>query len=661
MDGDSVTPEEAAGSNGAAQPTEPAAARAGLRLRYAQRLEELARAKAAVDARSDVLSRRRGLLMLVIAPLTIFGLVRGLPVWGWAGIGALVAGFVYLVVRHIFVASERSLLEDREKYVKAGQRRLDHEPEPVDPYRPKLPDPFGLRFVKPDHPNASDLDLFGEHSLFVSVSRAETAIGEHMLANWLLTSAPVEVVRERQVAAEELLETPELLEDLSVLGRRAESRGRAEEPLALWGESSPELPVGANRDPALAPRGLLVLAGRLLVPLTIASFLTRHLLAKLLGPLGYFYIVSFASQVGVLVALYGPIQRMVQFVSSRETPFGRFRRAFERIESYEPRSALLVRAVGALRGSNPAARASHALGRLELIMGFADLRHNAIIHIFLNLFFLYDVWVALALERWRALAGRRARGWLNALGELEALASIATYAGEHPTFVWPVVEDGALHIEATELGHPLLPDGQRVTNDARLSGAQDDADHAVPQALLVTGSNMSGKSTYLRSLGLLTVMSFAGLPVCARTARLTPIEAWTSMRIGDALDRGMSHFYAELVRLKLIVDRAQGSGRVLFLLDEILHGTNSRERTIGARGVVMDLLRRGAIGAVSTHDFALVSIAEQSGGLVHTVHFSDHVEGDKMLFDYKLKPGVVESTNAIRLMNAVGIRVEYGV
>ena len=188
-------------------------------------------------------------------------------------------------------------------------------------------------------------------------------------------------------------------------------------------------------------------------------------------------------------------------------------------------------------------------------------------------------------------------------------------------------------------------------NDASLSPTQ--------RALLITGSNMSGKSTYLRAVGLCSTMANAGLPVCAEQATLTVMKTWTSMRIGDALDRGMSHFYAELVRLKAIVSSAQGGDPVLFLLDEILHGTNSHERSIGARGVVLDLIRRGAVGGVSTHDFALVAIADESNGLVRKVHFSDHIEDGKMVFDYKLKSGVVESTNAIRLMKHLGINVDY--
>ncbi|MBK8937515.1 MAG: DNA mismatch repair protein MutS [Polyangiaceae bacterium] len=623
----------------------------GLGPHYERRAEELKRALAELEQQSATLSHQRGLVMLGILGGSLGVGLTTLPTWAWAGPGALMVVFIALVVRHAAVASRKTLVEERQRYVQSGVRRLTGEPEPVDPFRLLPKDPDGSRFLRPDHPNASDLDLFGPSSLFVAVSRAETAVGEDTLARWLLSVAPVSVVRERQAAARELVSKADLLEDLSIFARRAESRGRAEEPLALWGEAPPELPVGPTRDPKLARRRALILAAKVLVPITLALFLARPTLAAVARPLGALWIASLVLQLGVLGALWSSIARMVTFVSSRESPFGRFRAVFERIEGAELESPSLAALVSIVRGGQGESKASEEIARLERIVGFADVRHNSIIHIVLNLFFLYDVWVALALERWRARSGRRTRAWLTALGEMEALASVATYAGEHPGFAWPEVEDGAARLDADDLGHPLIDGKTRVTNEVHLPSPG--------QALLVTGSNMSGKSTYLRAVGLCAVMACAGLPVCASKARLSPLVAWTSMRIKDALDQGWSHFYAELLRLKAVVNAAHGPTPVLFLLDEILHGTNSKERTIGARGVVLELVRRGAIGGVSTHDYALVEIAGESDGKVRLVHFSDHVEGDKMVFDYKLKEGVVQSTNAIRLMRAVGIDVPY--
>ncbi|NUP06916.1 MAG: DNA mismatch repair protein MutS [Polyangiaceae bacterium] len=624
----------------------------GLRAHYDKRAVELKQALAELEKKSDALSSRRGIVMLGIFASSGGVHFAKLPTWGWGIPAALVVVFGLLVVRHAIVASRRTLVEERQRYVQAGQRRLDGEPDLPDPSRAKLKDPDGARFLRADHPNASDLDIFGPGSLFVAVSRAETAVGEDTLARWLLDPAPVSVVVERQSAARELLQKADLLEDVSIYAKRAQSRGRAEEPLALWSEAPRELPVGPSTDPKLRKRAVLIFIARLLIPLTIGLFFARTHLAEIVRPLRYVWLAPFIGQLAILGALWGPIGRMVTFVSSREAPFGRFRAVFRRIEDAELESPSLAGMTAVVRGGNGQARASDEISKLERIIGFADVRHNTIIHIVLNLFFLYDVWVALALERWRARVGKRTRAWLVALGEIEALSSIATYAGEHPDFAWPEVDAGPARLEAKDLGHPLLSAATRINNDVSLSGPG--------RALLVTGSNMSGKSTYLRAMGLCTVMACAGMPVCARQARLSRLSTWTSMRIRDALDQGWSHFYAELLRLKAVVNASQSGTPVLFLLDEILHGTNSKERTIGARGVVLDLVRRGAIGAVSTHDYALVSIADESGGNVEPVHFSDHIEEGKMVFDYKLKQGVVQSTNAIRLMRAVGIDIEYG-
>jgi DNA mismatch repair ATPase MutS len=235
------------------------------------------------------------------------------------------------------------------------------------------------------------------------------------------------------------------------------------------------------------------------------------------------------------------------------------------------------------------------------------------------------------------------------MAELEALSAFATFAGEHPAFVFPEITGGGLRFEAERMGHPLIPASRRVDNDVALAGAGS--------ALMVTGSNMSGKSTLLRAMGVNAVLALAGAPVCARRLAIAPLQVRTSMRITDSLEEGVSHFYAELARLKVIVDAANGGERVLFLLDEVLHGTNSRERNIGARAIVTHLLDRGAIGAVSSHDLGLSDLEAESGGRVRNVHFQELAEGGKLTFDYKLKPGVVTSSNALRLMKLIGIGV----
>jgi DNA mismatch repair ATPase MutS len=267
---------------------------------------------------------------------------------------------------------------------------------------------------------------------------------------------------------------------------------------------------------------------------------------------------------------------------------------------------------------------------------------------------MWDAHCALALDRWHARSGARLPGWLDALADVDALASLGAFAHEHPGYAWPSLE-AAPRLEAKGLGHPLIADDRRVGNDVRLAGPGE--------AIVITGSNMSGKSTFLRAIGANAVLAGAGAPVCARSLAIGPLRVATSMRIDDSLEEGVSHFYAELRRLKAIVDRARAAstarpaGSVLFLLDEILHGTNSRERVIGAVAVVRDLLALGALGAVTTHDVRITALEREMPDRVTNAHFEEQVEGDAMTFDYVLRPGVVQSSNALRLMRAVGLDV----
>ena len=260
---------------------------------------------------------------------------------------------------------------------------------------------------------------------------------------------------------------------------------------------------------------------------------------------------------------------------------------------------------------------------------------------------LWDLNCAGFVERWRGEVGPRMAAWFESLHELEALASLAGYAFETPEATFPQFSAEPQFL-AEGLGHPLVPRARRVDNDVRLPAAGD--------ALVITGSNMAGKTTLLRAVGVNAQLAFAGAPVAARSLVLGRLAVSTSMRIRDSLGDGVSRFYAEVNRLKLVTDRA-AAGPSLFLLDEILHGTNMRERLIGARGLVLGLLDRGALGAVSTHDLALGELATERPGHVHNVHFEEQVEGEVMTFDYRLRPGVVTSSNALRLMRAVGLDV----
>jgi DNA mismatch repair ATPase MutS len=263
---------------------------------------------------------------------------------------------------------------------------------------------------------------------------------------------------------------------------------------------------------------------------------------------------------------------------------------------------------------------------------------------------LWDVQCAIALDAWRARAGAHARAWFQVLGEIETLATLASFAFDRPDHAWPELVD-VPRFEARSLAHPLIEKATRIANDVQVTREK--------RALLITGSNMSGKSTFLRAMGTNAVLAHAGAPVCAASLTIGPLRLVTSMRIRDSLADGVSHFHAELQRIKKVLDMAvaPSEAAVFFLLDEILHGTNSRERVLGGRSVMRHLLASSSLGAVSTHDLGLSALETEHPERVQNVHFQEQIEGGRMTFDYKLRAGVVQSFNALRLMNEVGIDV----
>jgi DNA mismatch repair ATPase MutS len=288
---------------------------------------------------------------------------------------------------------------------------------------------------------------------------------------------------------------------------------------------------------------------------------------------------------------------------------------------------------------------SQTIARLRTIVDYISSRDNVFVKL-INLPLLYSVQVAYAAEAWRREHGWAVRRWVGVIGEMEALLSLAAYSYEHPVDPFPEFGSGPACFEARALGHPLLPASKCVRNDLSVCGET--------RVLLVSGSNMSGKSTLLRAVGINVVLAMAGGPVRAGRLGLTALHVGASIRVNDSLQEGSSRFYAEITRLRQIFDLANGETPVIALLDELLQGTNSHDRKIGAEGVVRALLSRGAIGLISTHDLALTDI---EGGNVHNVHFEDEFRDGKIRFDYKLREGVVTKSNGLELMRSIGLEV----
>ncbi|HVW07503.1 MAG TPA: hypothetical protein VHC90_02920, partial [Bryobacteraceae bacterium] len=289
--------------------------------------------------------------------------------------------------------------------------------------------------------------------------------------------------------------------------------------------------------------------------------------------------------------------------------------------------------------------ASKRIARLRRLMELIDSRDNVFLRI-AGPPLLWTTQLAMALEAWRAENGALIPVWLDAVAEIEALSSLANYAYEHPADVLPQFAQGSPVFDAEGLGHPLLPEGRTVRNDV----------HLVPpvQLFVVSGSNMSGKSTLLRAVGVNAVLALAGAPVRARSLTLSKLSVGASIRTTDSLEEGQSRFMAEILRIKVILELPQPG---LFLLDELLHGTTSHDRATGAAGIVRALIARGAIGLATTHDLSLAAVANDLQPAAANVHFEDRLENGRLVFDYKMREGIVTRSNALDLMRAAGLDV----
>ncbi|MGH8279582.1 MAG: MutS-related protein [Gammaproteobacteria bacterium] len=489
----------------------------------------------------------------------------------------------------------------------------------------------GERFADPQHVYAADLDLFGEGSLYELLCAARTAMGEETLARWLLAPAPVTEIRERQVAVRELGARLDFRERVAVLGRAGPPRAKPE-GLEAW---------------AASPERLGKAWIRSLAWLLPACFLAA-LAAGFLSSLWLVLWIVLIAEIAVLFLVKARVQAVL---SPLETAFDRddlqtFAALLQEIERADSTSAAL-RALAQELGAG-GERASTHIRRLATVVAYSENRKNLMV-MWAQLPLLYGVHVALAAERWRRASGAQVRAWLGVAGRFEALASLAQYSFEHPDGAFPEILAGPACLRAQALGHPLLPRAVCVRNDVDLC--------APARVWLVSGSNMSGKSTLLRALGLNVVLAMAGAPVCAAKLELTPLQVGASIRVNDSLREGASRFYAEIKRLRELVQLAAQAPPLLFLIDEILQGTNSYDRRLGAQGVLRVFAELGAIGLVTTHDLALTAIQGLGEGVLCNLHFEDHLENGQLRFDFKLRPGVVTRSNGLELMRAMGLEV----
>jgi hypothetical protein len=503
----------------------------------------------------------------------------------------------------------------------------------------------GARFADEHHLYGLDLDLFGNESLFQLLSSARTRMGEDTLAAWLLAPAPPEAIEARQKAVVELAPKLDLREDLAVLGEDARV-GVHPEALAAWGERAPLLKPSPFRIVAwlLSALGVLALFAGMTYLVAAMGFLSLpETTVSLLRAYFLFMLIVLAL---VLWRFKKTTDRIMAEVDEAARDLALLSGVVRRLEAEQFSSPRLrqVRSQLDTEGKPPSRR----LAQLRRLIDLVDSRGNAFMAI-LGPLLLWDLHLSYALEDWRQVSGPAMRRWLNAVGEIEALSSFAGYYYEHPNDIFPEFTADSPCFEGEALCHPLLADNVVVPNDVSLSKDL--------RVLVISGSNMSGKSTLLRTVGVNAALAQAGAPVRARRLRLSHVSLGASIRVQDSLQAGASRFYAEITRLRQIMQKAASDPPLLFLIDEFLHGTNSHDRRIGAEAIVKGLVERGAVGLVTTHDLALAHIADSLGTRGRNVHFEDHLEDGKMTFDYRMRPGIVEKSNAIALMRSVGLEI----
>jgi len=584
---------------------------------YQSRLSDWSRRAEALEQSHSRIGNVRGFFLFGLLALGAL-FCRSEISWG-AVLGILLLGLILTGIWHIQIENARNAARRAIRFYQSGLERLDGtwsgKGSP------------GTEFLDPHHLYAGDLDIFGVGSLFELVNAAHTQIGQTTLAAWLLEPASPQEIMARQGAIKELSPKVDLRERLGFLSIQAQT-WIPTDSLISWARQPRILNSNPVRVVAFCLPWLSL--GLLMArqwPWCLSALVIQYALAR-------FY----KRRVQNVTRTVGVVQHDLKCIAD----------IFECLEAENFHSARL-RPMDTVDQCDGLC-ASDVIQRLATLYSWIASRGNPLIAV-ISGWFLLETQVAFAVEAWRARFGKMVEPWLRRLGEIEALSSLAGYAFEHPVDPFPELlpPSAPAQIQAEGLKHPLMIEARCVGNGVSLGPNR--------RLIVVSGSNMSGKSTYLRTLGVNLVLALAGAPVRARKFRMTPLRIGASIRTVDSLQEGVSRFYAEVIRLGQIVKVAGQGTPLVFLLDEILGGTNSQDRRIGAGCVARNLIKHGALGLITTHDLALAQIAEEIQPPGANYHFEDEILNGKMSFDYRLRPGVVQKSNALELMRSVGLDV----
>ncbi|MFZ1530037.1 MAG: hypothetical protein WAT19_14875 [Ferruginibacter sp.] len=549
--------------------------------------------------------------------------------WNIAWWGALLAALVLLLVftRLIYKdLANQEALDTNRRLIKINENEL----QALGGNYFQFAD--GKGYLPKEHFYANDLDIFGHASLFQYTNRTISEPGANLLANWLLQPANTDHILKRQEAAKELSSKPLWMQLLCAYGNEHPIRDNTVKNFENWLQQ-PTLFLQFRHWQWI--RYVLPVIAVGITLLVIFSYLPLSSLYTTLFLMG---VVAFQIN-KILAPVHNQLSRMVDEMETFSASIGH-------VEKEQFNTAFLQQLQQAFIQANNAT-ASQKISHLKNILEKLDMRYNLVMAAPLNLLLQWNLQQVLELEKWKTANKETVLHWFDALAHFEALNSFAYLQFNHPQWATPVIHDQHFYIKAKELGHPLIKENRRVNNFIDIKNNNS--------IMLVTGSNMAGKSTYLRSVGINVVLAMAGATVCARSLELSPVQLLSSMRITDNLEESTSTFYAELKKLKAIIDKVNKGEKVFILLDEILRGTNSLDRHTGSVALIKQLIRHHAPTIIATHDIALADLQKEFQQNIYNFHFDVQVNNEELYFDYKLKPGICQSLNASVLMKKIGI------
>ena len=491
----------------------------------------------------------------------------------------------------------------------------------------------GNHYMQHEHLYSNDIDIFGRASLYQYINRTTSYMGGHTLASWLLQPATAETILQRQEAVKELSAKTSFRQDLQALGTEKKIAASTQDRLQNWLQQPPVF---------LSFKPWVIL--QYLLPAIVLIIMALNLLDIVPDRIRNLFIFAFAVIAYFTSKRATPVQQQLSKIVDEISVL---KGSIALIENTLFTTAYLLQLQQYFRLQN--GKASKELQTLKQLLDRMDIRYNPVAFIPLDIFLLWDVQQVLALERWKKRNQQNILNWIKALGKMEAINSLSTVHFNHPEWCMPELKEKHFSIEATALGHPLIQPTKRVNNFININDKKE--------LMLITGSNMAGKSTYLRSVGVNVVLAMAGSVVCAQRFALSPVQLITSMRIADNLEENTSTFYAELKKLKTVIERVNKQEKIFILLDEILRGTNSLDRHTGSAALIKQLIKKDACGIIATHDVELAKLKEQYPANILNYYFDVQVSNDELYFDYKLKEGICSSLNASILMRKIGIEM----